>query len=277
MNNTSLLYSVRHTGETYPWQFRNCPSPPLHEHRFTRAPVKSLQHPDEYDYRENPERSVKELKTLMLLATVWRDTKRLEQLSAGQLAIKEKGEEDEGPASPIGDLDEPWMLPEQRLIEGAPEEGKTMETLARSASPFTNLDEAKFPHDVETSGRPVDTSIFDLDEAFARDEAFEAVERHKITQRNAHTLSPREEETLRGIRGAYNQSESIQVCEESGPSANEEATSSEVHLESTPAVRRSLRLSEKRRASDEIDGDAKRRKDSSWDDIEVEEMDVDEQ
>jgi hypothetical protein len=176
--------------------------------------MKCVENPYKYEVSpEDPKKSVKQLKTLMLLATVFKSDRAIELSTLEHLELEENEEESDGQAS----------------TNDGPED----------------FDDH---HDYEGY-------LKEMNRVNGGIEALGAVRRQDADL--SHDLSARGEASVG-----------------SSLIASEEA-SGEVGEDTAPAVRRSSRLAEKRRASEEMEGDPKRRKDSSWIDIEVEELDTD--
>jgi hypothetical protein len=251
---TNLLWHTRYTGEIYPINVRGRGYPPYQEHRVTRAPSKNTLEPYEFDESgENPFQSVKQLQTLMLLATVWRSDRAIEQSTLEQAVSEEWEEEDDSWASPIGDLYE--AVPPAPSVAG---EGEVVES---PASPNNDPEDYDDDDDVSSQDELALEEELNfqenLDEMTARLDALPAIEPRDAAQRKDSSA-----------RGG--------TSEDSGVSAAE-GTSGEVRDDMTPPVRRSARLARKRKASEEMQGDWKRRKDSRLQDIEAEDVDTDEE
>jgi hypothetical protein len=171
---------------------------------------------------------VKQLQTLMLLATVWRSDRAIEQSTLEQVISEEWEEEDDSLASPIGDLYE--AASQTPSVAG---EGEIVDSPASSNDDPEDYDDDDDASSQDELALEEELNFQEqLDQMTARLDALPAIEPRDAAQRKDSSA-----------RGG--------TSEDSGVSAAEEAWG-EVCDDITPCVRKSARLAGKRRASEEM-------------------------
>jgi hypothetical protein len=244
---TNLLWRTRDTNVRYPLNVRGRGQPLYHNHNWTRALLKETVEPYEFEGSgENPDQSVTQLQTLMLLATLWRSHRIIEQSTLEQLVTEEwEEEDDDSEGSPLGDLYA--AAPSAPSMRQDAPEGEIVESPTSPESPNDDLED--FDDDDDE----------DFDEELAREEELNWQENLDAMNARLNNFRATPQDTMQiqdsSARGGTSEGSSLNTDKEA---------SGQVRDDTTPPIRSSSRLAEKRRASEYLEGDPKRRKSQDW-------------